>query len=150
MTGKVLRDVIASDRSVREAAMFGIHGGQVNVTDGRYVYMRGCANEANSPLFQYTLMPMHMNRMFEPRELTEIEMAGPLSFSKGCRVMKIPSRRPKTWLSNMETMLFDLQTDPKQEKPIKDAAVEKRMIELMTKLMREVDAPAEQYERLGI
>ena len=39
----------------------------------------------------------------------------------------------------METMLFDLQADPKQEKPIKDAAVEKRMIDLMVKLMREVE-----------
>ena len=40
MQGFDLAETIASDRSVREAGLFGIFGGQVNITDGRYVYMR--------------------------------------------------------------------------------------------------------------
>lgn len=40
MQGKPLRDTVASDKPVREYALFGMHGFHVNVTDGRYVYMR--------------------------------------------------------------------------------------------------------------
>ena len=43
--------------------MFGVHGGQVNVTDGRYVYMRGPARADNAPLSEYTLMPTHMRAL---------------------------------------------------------------------------------------
>ncbi|WP_338119883.1 sulfatase/phosphatase domain-containing protein [Paenibacillus thalictri] len=39
--GQPLREVIESDAPVRDALLFGIHGGHVNCTDGRYVYMRG-------------------------------------------------------------------------------------------------------------
>jgi arylsulfatase A-like enzyme len=40
MQGVPLRDTIASDSPAHEAGLFGIHGGHVNCTDGRYVYMR--------------------------------------------------------------------------------------------------------------
>ena len=40
MQGVPLRDTQASDSLVREAVLFGHFGGQINITDGRYVYMR--------------------------------------------------------------------------------------------------------------
>jgi arylsulfatase A-like enzyme len=43
MQGRDLATVLDGDRPVREGALFGIHGGHVNVTDGRYVYMRAAA-----------------------------------------------------------------------------------------------------------
>lgn len=46
--------------------------------------------------------------------------------------------------------LFNLQTDPKQEHPIKDLMQEQHMIDLMCRLMQENDAPAEQYARIGL
>lgn len=57
MQGKVLQDTIDRDKPVRQAAIFGLHGGHVNVTDGRYVYMRAPVSEDNTPLYNYTLMP---------------------------------------------------------------------------------------------
>lgn len=48
------------------------------------------------------------------------------------------------------SLLFDLENDPRQETPIVDEAVERRMIGLMLDLMGQNDAPAEQYERLGL
>ena len=47
------------DRPVRRWALFGFHGSFVNITDGRYLYMRAAANVGNSPLYEYTLMPTH-------------------------------------------------------------------------------------------
>ncbi|MFP3560451.1 sulfatase, partial [Paraburkholderia sp. SIMBA_049] len=40
MQGVALAKTIDEDLPVREAALFGMHGEHVNVTDGRYVYMR--------------------------------------------------------------------------------------------------------------
>ncbi|MDX9976017.1 MAG: sulfatase [FCB group bacterium] len=149
MQGTPLRETVARDTPVREAALFGVHGGQVNVTDGRYVYMRALADSDNSPLYEYTHMPTRMVRRFTPDELKSIELAEPFTFTKGCKTMKIPG--PAFWRSHQYgTMLFDLQADPYQERPIEDAAVEQRMIAHMVRLMRWNDAPPEQYQRLGL
>ncbi|MFW6146263.1 MAG: sulfatase [Planctomycetota bacterium] len=148
MQGVPLRRTIADDTPVREAGLFGVFGGHVNVTDGRYVYWRGAANAANAPLHEHTLMPTHMRRLFSVDELQDIHLAEPFTFTKGCRTMRIPSRRRVR--NEPETRLWDLHTDPHQEAPLDDAAVERRMIDHLVDLMRANDAPAEQYERLGL
>ena len=48
------------------------------------------------------------------------------------------------------TRLWDVENDPQQTRPVEDAAVEKKMIEHLSRLMKECDAPAEQWERLGL
>ena len=73
MQGEPLARTILNDEPVREAALYGVMGGQVNVTDGQYVYMRGNVTEDNAPLFEYTLMPTHMNSLFSVRELSDWE-----------------------------------------------------------------------------
>jgi arylsulfatase A-like enzyme len=149
MQGKPLRATIADDTPVRAAGLFGLHGAHVNVTDGRYVYMRAPIKAENDPLCEYTLMPTHMRNAFKPEELQDIRLAEPFPFTKGCRTMKINAN---TWTNAHQfgTLLFDLQADPRQERPLQDAAIEARMIEHMVRLMGENDAPAEQYERLGL
>ena len=47
-------------------------------------------------------------------------------------------------------LLFDLENDPGELHPIEDEAVRQRMTEAMIRLMRENDAPDEQYERMGL
>jgi arylsulfatase A-like enzyme len=147
--GLPLADTLRSDKPVRRAGLFGVHGGHVNITDGRYVYMRGPAHPNNQPLFDYTLMPTHMDHLFRVHELQSIELAEPFTFTKGCRTMKIaaaPLINPYIYGS----LLFDLEKDPQQENPISDPEIEKRMIGMMVELMKENDAPPEQFERLGI
>jgi len=160
MTGKPLRETIARDAKVRDAAIFGVHGGQVNVTDGRYVYMRGPANEACEPLYEYTLMPTHMRNQFYPAEfIDKTELHPGFEFTKGVPVLKI--RSPKPWaaanakssgskITVMETVLWDLEKDPKQENRLQDGATEKRMVEHLVREMKAAEAPAEQFVRLGL
>ena len=124
-------------------------GAHVNVTDGRYVYMRGPVTPDNTPLYEYTLMPTHLRGLFTVDELQDIQLAEPFSFTKGCRTMKIAARAWSTPVP-FETLLFDLATDPKQQHPIRDAAIERQMIAHMMRLMEANDAPPEQYERLGL
>jgi hypothetical protein len=150
MLGKSLTRTIESDAPVREAGLFGHFGSAVNVTDGRYVYLRKPVAE-NWPLHQYTVMPTVM-RGFKSLELMRTATLSPaLSFTKGVPVLKLGS--PELVLKpagSLEHELYDLKNDPGQEKPLHDAAIEGRMIELLKGLMREADAPAEQFARLGL
>ncbi|TDD67512.1 sulfatase [Jiangella aurantiaca] len=149
MQGSPLLETIASDRPVREAALFGSFGGHVNVTDGRYVYMRAPATPENAPLFEYTLMPTHMRARFAVDELAEAQLARPFAFTKGCPTLRVPAPGQAN-AHVFGTLLFDLQTDPEQERPLVDDELERRMATLMVELMRSADAPPEQYQRLGL
>lgn len=134
---------------VRDAALFGIHGGHVNVTDGRYVYMRAAADPSNGPLEDYTLMPTHMRSRFAVPELTEWQPAEPFGFTKGLRTMCVQTRSfMNPWTHG--TLLFDLENDPQQTTPLTDDQTELRMLRLLVKLMHASDAPASQFERLGL
>ncbi len=150
MLGRPLRDAVADDKPVRDAAIFGQHGTQINVTDGRYVYLRSAADPGNQPLFNYTLMPTHMRTAFPVKQLgANMELAAPMKFTKGCRTLKIPEING--WFKRgWPTLLFDVQADPGQQHPIKDPALERLMIDHMIRLMRECDAPAEQFQRMGL
>ena len=151
MVGHSLAGVIANDTPVRQSALFGMHGGQVNVTDGRYVYMRAPVNPRNEPLYNYTLMPTAMRGYLPLGELNQAELAPPFSFTKGCPVLRIPARRPLDPATGLcDTLLWDLETDPLQEHPLKDDAVEERLVEELAQLMLAYDAPREQYDRLGL
>lgn len=153
MTGKVLKDAVANDTPVRDSAVFGMHGHQVNVTDGRYVYMRAFADRENQPLYDYTLMPTHMRGAFSIEELAgKIELAEPFVFTKGCCVMKIPCTRRglNAKIYDFGTLLYDVDNDPKEETPLRDPDIESRMIEMLVAGMKEHSAPSEQFERLGL
>lgn len=170
MLGRPLRDTVADDKPVREALLFGQHGGQVCVTDGRYVYLRASATDENTPLYEYTLMPTHMRERFSVEELHTMRIAPPFSFTKGCSLIRTDSKGfvtrdaifkrlkdvpdcealMKKFGETAQTLLYDLKTDPGQQTPLCDEAVEARMVSFMVGLMRENDAPREQYTRLGL
>ncbi|MBN1400769.1 MAG: sulfatase [Anaerolineae bacterium] len=138
---------------VREAGLFGLFGAHVNVTDGRYVYMRGPASRENVPLYEYTLMPTHMRHLFRPEEFRGAVMTPPFSFTKDAPVMRLCALQPENRdlvPLDLSTMLFDLHTDPAQEHPLQDPGIEARMVAHLTRLMRENDAPPEQFQRLGL
>ena len=154
MQGKPLQDTIQNDAPVREWALFGMHGRQVNLTNGRYVYMRA-SNAQNSPLYEYTLMPTHMRSLFTCQELREMELAEPFTFTQGLRTMRIPVRRVTNVNGAISeetyrSYVFDLQDDPSQQHPLCDSALEDFLKEQLIRTMQESDAPAEQYERLEL
>jgi len=152
MLGQPLAQAVADDTPVRDAGIFGIFGGQVNVTDGRYVYMRA-GNEKNSPLNDYTLMPTNMRHTFGPREFDGVTLAEPFNFTKGVKTMKLKrggGHSDRDHADKRRHVLYDLQTDPGQTRPMVDDATEQRMIEHLVTCMQACDAPQEQYERLSL
>jgi hypothetical protein len=96
-------------------------------------------------------MPTHMRMRFTPEEMRTMALAPPFSFTKGAPLMRIDVILPAWQMgqANPGTRLYDLGKDPGQLNPINDPAIERRMIQLMVKLMKENDAPVEQYERMG-
>jgi arylsulfatase A-like enzyme len=142
----------------REAMIFGYFGGAVNITDGRYTYHRFPADLAGQDLFQYTLMPTHLNRRFTPEELSTATLARPFGWTKSVPLLKIPVTERSPMYANYgpgallenDTRLYDLSRDPGQERPIRDAAEEQRLMGLMAQAMTANEAPAEAYARLDI
>jgi hypothetical protein len=74
-------------------------------------------------------------------------------FTKGASLMRIDvPLHPWYQQSSMglDVRLSDMGRDPAQLQPIQDKAVEDRVIKLIVKLLKENDAPAEQFERIGL
>ena len=152
MTGTILgRKKDASTNCVKEktACLFGIHGCYLNVTDGRYVYMkRPCRQDG---LYNYTLMPNHMKEAFSKEEFLSMEIHPPFSFTKGYPQLKLDAE-PWAGINFDEygDLLFDLEQDPGQNKPFHDEEIEAGMMKLMVQIMRENDAPKEAYVYWGL
>ncbi|MFC1960293.1 sulfatase [Chloroflexota bacterium] len=169
MLGQPLHDTLRDDSPAHpDGILFGMHGAHVNYTDGRYIYMRAPARPENIPLYQYTMMPTHMNKRFALDELADITIGGPFDWTQGRQVMKIGSpgsdhhfvpgdktevQQPAPTANvhhQFGTLLFDLDSDPGQEQPLDDPALEADLIRRMVKLMQANECPPEQFERLGI
>ena len=153
MIGKDLKDAIRNDTPVRRYALFGYFGKQMNITDGRYVYMRNaCARDVQ--LYEYTLMPTRMSwRM--GKELEKAEMARPFSFTKNMPLLKIPAGAPDSVgddkvAAGYGSQLFDVIEDPEENYPVSDSSIENRLAFEMTRMMVESDAPEELYARMGL
>lgn len=149
MLGRDLAATIERDAPVREYALFGYHGSYVNITDGRYVYLRDRMTENNGPLKSYTLMPTSM-RGFKPQWQTAALHPG-FSFTLGRPVLCLThieqASGPK---ADPNHLLFDLQTDPNQNTPLNDPELERRMCTAMVAEMRRCECPPEQFERVGL
>ncbi len=149
MLGYSLTETLETDAPVREAAIFGNFGHHVNVTDGRYVYYRAPVPQ-NQPLYAYTLQTVRLRQaLLNDGTVPQMELVPPLTFSKQLPVLRIPTPGPSS-PTRFGTLLFDLATDPQQANPLDDSAVENRLTVQMVQLMRDCNAPAEQYTRLGL
>jgi hypothetical protein len=149
MLGKDLAGVIKDDLIDREAVLFGVHGGHICCTDGRYVYMKAPLSEENAPLYEYTMMPVHMVGFFSEVSLKSMKISQGFEFTKGMPLAQYDSDS-RSMSHRFGDLLFDLQEDKSQMTPIKDDETEDRMRRLLVELMKQNDAPKEQYLRLGL
>jgi arylsulfatase A-like enzyme len=142
----------------REGALFGYFGGAVNITDGRYTYHRYPADLAAQEIYQYTVMPTHIFSFFTPEELSLASLSDGFAFTKGAKLLRVPVIERSPMYNNYgpgallesDTRLYDLETDPGQQNPLRGSPEERRLLDLMTRLMRANDAPAEAFTRLDL
>ena len=149
MLGKPLRKVIEEKKDIREAGLFGIYGGHINVVNEEYIYMRAPAVPENTPLYEYTLMPVKMRGFFSKKQLGSMELSSGFNFTNGAEVLKTFGE-PESSLYRFGNRLFHRKTDPFQENNIDNVKAEEELAGIMRELMLESEAPDEQYERIGI
>jgi arylsulfatase A-like enzyme len=151
MQGRTLKATIEDDSQVREAALFGMYGEQVNITDGHYVYMRSSAGPDNTPLFMYTLMPTGMYSRFSAELLSGATLERPgWKFLRNSPVLKVKgvSRNPS---GSGKHALYNLRESPGQEAESQDEEHMKEAMEMrLIRMLIEADAPPEQFQRLGL
>ena len=149
MRGRSLLPVIRENAAAHDYALFGYFNGPINITDGRYVYMRARVDDAVQ-MHQYTMMPTAMDNRLPVEQLRQAELAPPFPFTKGCPTFRIPVPAQNGKLPRGGHRLYDLAADPKQAQPIEEGETEARLLRAMGRLLAENDAPEAVYAAYGI
>ncbi|RMH79223.1 MAG: sulfatase [Actinomyces sp.] len=144
---------------VREWAIGGVWGNWVQVTDGRRKYARG-AVEDNFPLAmwsnRWSTMPTHLPGF---RGLPPPDRRATLATMPGTEVPCLrqpfaPGDPLPFWGAGRRHVddhhLYDLELDPDEAENRAGEAVEEEMAELLRTALDELEAPPEQYTRLGL
>ncbi|WP_454855267.1 sulfatase [Rhizobium binxianense] len=148
MTGQSLSKAMAG-QPIHETALFGVFGGHVSITDGRFVYMRAPVHRTNKPLDEFTLMPTRIDHRMSVEELKGLSLHPPMPFTKGLPVLRLPGwAMANPW--DFGTLLFDLDADPEQRQPLTEPELELRMAKMLVDAMRANHAPDSQFLRLGL
>ena len=147
MQGRDILPVMRDDSPVRDGALFGLFGADLGYTDGRYFFVQ-VPEGGNQPLYEYTLMPTQMDAFFPPEKIRTMTQCSGFSFTKGMPVMRFAAEGHV--MPEDRSVLYDLQADPHQEHPILDEKAFAPFRAAMSRMMRENDAPKEQWERLGL
>lgn len=146
MQGRSITPALRSDEKIREGGLFGYFGQMTCMIYGDTVFMRAPKTPDNGPLYQYTWM-LHGAQAVD-REGDFGFTTFP--FSQGMPVPKIPLMNRPINEFQREDLLFDLSQDPGQLRPIQDEALKAKMCQVMAQMMKEADAPEEQFVRLGL
>ncbi|MBL9095679.1 MAG: sulfatase, partial [Alphaproteobacteria bacterium] len=144
--------------SVRDYALMGVWGREVHITDGRWKYARAPVAK-NEPLPMYSnrwsTMPTHV--LAREQELPLPDQRARLSRMPGSQVPVIHQTWDASdalpfwaWAKFTGHHLFDTANDPQEDENRVGGAEEARMAEMLRAALREIEAPAEQFARLGL
>ncbi len=149
MDGRDIRPVIENDEKIHDQILYGVHGAQINVYDGQYVYMRG-STDKDQPVYNMTVMPTNMRGFFSMEELNEAVLVDGGEYSKHVPVLKVPSKHSMGSFFRWPDALYDKTIDPDQKNNITDQELIDRMTDKLAAAMKAADAPDWQFERLGL
>jgi hypothetical protein len=132
--------------------------GPIGVPEGRYAYYLYPEDLYAPGLHEYTLMPMHLHSLFTPAEMRTARLVEPFGFTKGMPLLKIdalmdarriPIHDGETF-QDTGTRLYDLEADPRQERPFRNAQIEVRLREEIATELAAHDCPTEIFDRYRI
>jgi arylsulfatase A-like enzyme len=153
--GMSLRPALESNEAAHDAIIYGYFGMAVNATDGRFTYFRNPV-QAETKLYAYTAMPTTFHSFIAREDLAQAEMGRFLGHTYNIPVFKIPQTgKPPHHHSATGTYtprheLFDLATDPAQDRPLDDAEREEHLCGVIRSHLARVHAPEGHLERLGL
>ena len=151
-------DATATD-AVRDHVVTGVWGRGVTVTDGRRRYLRA-PRPGNRPLSmwsnRWSTMPIHA---FPQIRLPRPDRRATLEFMPGSDVPVIqqpfgPGDPVPFWADPEHhtdvSMLFDVVEDPGETRDLAGTAAEAELADLLRHALDDLEAPAVQFERLGL
>ena len=148
MDGRSILPTLTQGKPVREQALFGVHGSSTGYTDGDHVFIK--ANlPGNGPLYEYTMMPTNICGFFSAEQLARAEMTPGCRMTNSLPCMKIPAFS-FYHAEKFGDRLYDLRVDPAEQHNILTDQNRGEWEERLARALQEADAPAEEYERLGI
>jgi len=153
--GTSLRSALEADGAVHDSIIYGYFGMAVNVTDGGTTYFRNPV-AAETKLYAYTAMPTTFHNFISREDLAQAEMGRFLGHTYNIPVYKIPQTgKPPHRHGAMGAYaprhdLFDLTTDPEQDRPLADAEREQHYCDLLRAHLDRIHAPEGHLERLGL
>jgi hypothetical protein len=131
----------------------------VHVIDGQHKYARAPVHADNLPLSmwsnRWSTMPVHgMPRLRLPKP----DRRAVIDFMPGSDIPVLrqpfgPGDRLPYWCHGQpanQHALYDLDLDPEERENRIGGAEERRMLELLHAALTELEAPADQFRRLGI
>ena len=146
-----------SQQSIRSWALGGVFGNWVQVTDGEWKYARAPAKDG-FPLSmwsnRWSTMPIRgLPGLPKPDQRARLATMPGTTIP----VLRQPFEASDSlpfWASSPQIVgrhhLYDLENDPAEQENRRGGGGEKRMLELLRSALEEVEAPGEQFERLGI
>lgn len=146
--GRSLCHLLDGGKGHHDAVLYGYFGKDVNLTDGQYTYCRQPLPDSH--LYHHTAVPCTFSDFHRREELAAAETGVflPHTYDIPHYRLKVPSKRHLN--APDYNPVYDIQADPLQQAPIRDKALEERLAGRMRQLLEEYDAPACQYERLGL
>lgn len=150
--------------TIRDCAIYGYFGKQMNLTDGRYTYFKA-PNEQNRPLNVYTSVPTDVYCYYDERRIKDFTMVenGVFLSWNPYPVYRIPADAVNdtddgtlryVYLYEWEKVdqLYDLSADYEQEHNLygESPEVVSRLDGMMKQALIDHDAPAEQLERMKL
>ena len=157
--GVSLRPLIegASDR-IRDWALMGVWGREVHITDGRWKYARAPQGR-NEPLAmmsnRWSTMPTHV--LTREQELPLPDERAILARMPGSsvpvikQVWDVSNPLPFwAWAKFSGNHVYDTGNDPGENENRAGSDDDKRMADMLSAALQQVDAPPEQFTRLGL
>lgn len=157
--GRSLLRLLADDDAYYHVAIYGMFGGPIGATDGRYTYYLYPEDLYAPGLSEYTLMPMHLHTLFTAAEMKTATLHRPFDFTKEMPILRIdalkdarriPMHDAKRFDPGIGTTLYDLRTDPGQERPLRDEGLEAAFKGAIEGVLAAHDTPSEFYRRYGL
>lgn len=136
-----------STKMHREAALFGLWGGGINITDGQYTYHHPC--DTDVPAYCHSTMQINARGAFHADEPNLDAESGSFLPYTDAPVWRYTA---PSYNRHESPLLFDTEADPGQREnlaPNHDATVQ-QMQELLVKTLEGLSAPEHQYERLNL
>lgn len=155
-----LAPMLNQDTQIHSSVLFGMFGGPLAVADGEYVYFHFPKDFENGDfyddhLYEYTLMPTHLESYFAVGELQSATLHPGFNFTQGVPLLKVKTYKGAQGCMDanfrennpLGSVLYNVQKDPEQQHPIRNNQAKiDQLKDQIVSILQAHDTPPELYQ----